>query len=199
MSFVANPLALSVPEPAFEAWLRDSSYLEILDTSSSSLPTSSAFFPSSSNPLPPKTAAAAVAGVLFSVFFFLRTLASLFTINPFAKLTPEDFAGETPSWTLGFVGNAGSYTWPGGPAQARMRVQENVRRYARNYAFLCLIFFACSLCACVLISLLFFQSTYFSFSSAFSYPYFDLQVSDANSAIEFVGKFGSLGAAEVLQ
>ncbi|KAL0904605.1 hypothetical protein M5K25_026733 [Dendrobium thyrsiflorum] len=101
MPFVANPLALSVPEPAFEAWLRDSGYLETLDTSSSSLPTSSASFPSSSSkPLPPKNPAAAVAGVISPVFFFLRTLASLFTINPFAKLTPEDFAGETPSWTL---------------------------------------------------------------------------------------------------
>ncbi|PKU60015.1 PRA1 family protein H [Dendrobium catenatum] len=146
MPFVANPLALSVPEPAFEAWLRDSGYLETLDTSSSSLPTSSASFPSSSSkPLPPKNPAAAVSGVISPVFFFLRTLASLFTINPFAKLTPEDFAGETPSWTLRFVGDAGSYSWPGGPSQARMRVQENVRRYARNYAFLCLVFFACSL------------------------------------------------------
>ncbi|XP_020595427.1 PRA1 family protein H [Phalaenopsis equestris] len=145
MSFAANPLALSVPEPAFEAWLRDSGYLEILDTSSSSLPTSSASFPSSSKPLPPKTPSAAVAGGISSIFFFLRTLASLFTINPFAKLTPEDFVRETPSWTVGFVGDASSYSWPGGPSQARMRVQENVRRYARNYAFLCLIFFACSL------------------------------------------------------
>ncbi|KAH0448524.1 hypothetical protein IEQ34_022324 [Dendrobium chrysotoxum] len=127
MPFVANPLALSVPEAAFEAWLRDSGYLETLDTSSSSLPTSSATFPfSSSKPLPPKNPAAAVAGVIYPVFFFLRTLASLFTINPFAKLTPEDFAGETPSWTLRFIGDAGSYSWPGGPSQARMRVQENI-------------------------------------------------------------------------
>ncbi|KAK8939292.1 PRA1 family protein H [Platanthera guangdongensis] len=149
MSFAANPLALSVPEPVFEAWLRDSGYLEILDASSSSssspLPAPLSFPSSSSKPPLPKTPASAVAGTIARAFIVLRTLASVFTINPFAKLTPEDFAGETPSWTLGFVGGVGSYSWPSEPSQARMRVQENVRRYARNYAFLSLIFFACSL------------------------------------------------------
>ncbi|PKA56610.1 PRA1 family protein H [Apostasia shenzhenica] len=147
MAFATNPLSLSVPEPAFEAWLRDTGYLEILDSRSSSsalsFPPSSS--PSSSKPHSQRAPMAAAVSRIASVSSFLRTLASLFTINPFAKLTPENFSGETPSWTLGFVGVVGSYSWPAGSSQARMRVQENVCRYARNYAFLSLIVFACSL------------------------------------------------------
>ncbi|KAG0499039.1 hypothetical protein HPP92_003730 [Vanilla planifolia] len=151
-SFVANPLALSVPEPAFEAWLRDSGYLEILDarssTSSAANAAGAAAFPpasSSTSKLALENPTAAASSAISSSFSFLRTLASLFTINPLAKLSADDFAGETPSWTLVFLGSAGCYSWPSGPSQARMRVQENVRRYARNYSVLSLIFFACSL------------------------------------------------------
>ncbi|KAJ9537663.1 hypothetical protein OSB04_030396, partial [Centaurea solstitialis] len=37
MAFAANPLALSVPDPIFESWLRDSGYLEVLDQRTSDL------------------------------------------------------------------------------------------------------------------------------------------------------------------
>ncbi|XP_027344429.1 PRA1 family protein H [Abrus precatorius] len=128
MVFSSNPLALSVPEPAFESWLRDTGYLEILDhrtSSSSAVP---------SAPIP-------VGGI----FSRLLTLLSLFTLNPFAKLTADDFAGDTPSWSRSFFGFCGSYSFPSSPSQARLRVQENVKRYARNYAYLFILFFACTL------------------------------------------------------
>ncbi|CDP00643.1 unnamed protein product [Coffea canephora] len=37
MVFSSNPLALSVPDLAFESWLRDKGYLEILDQRTSDL------------------------------------------------------------------------------------------------------------------------------------------------------------------
>jgi hypothetical protein len=128
MVFTSNPLALSVPEPAFESWLRDTGYLEILDHRTVA--------DSNSTPTP--------AGGIFSR---LLTLLSLFTINPFAKLTAEDFPGDTPSWSRSFVGFFGSYSFPSSPSQARLRVQENVKRYARNYAYLFILFFASALYA----------------------------------------------------
>ncbi|XP_038987289.1 PRA1 family protein H isoform X1 [Phoenix dactylifera] len=145
MAFAANPLSLSVPEAAFETWLRDTGYLEILDertTAPSSSSSSSDLLRSRINA--PATATATATAASWTSTFF-RTLFSLLTLNPFAKLTPDDFSGGTPSWTVEFIGGAESYSWPAGPSQARMRVQENVRRYARNYAFLSLLFFACSL------------------------------------------------------
>ncbi|MQL69922.1 hypothetical protein Taro_002210 [Colocasia esculenta] len=80
----------------------------------------------------------------------VRTLLAIAATNPIAKLAPEDFSGNTPPWTAGFLtsgggGQASSYSWPAGPEQARMRIHENVKRYARNYACLWLIFFACTL------------------------------------------------------
>lgn len=147
MTFAANPLSLSVPEPAFEAWLRDAGYHEILDdrtaaASPSSLPLSPADLLCNRN----ATAAATSTTTFFAFSFsFLRTLLSLLTVKPFAKLSPDDFSGRTPSWTFEFIGAAESFSWPAGPHQARMRVQENVRRYARNYAFLTFLFFACFL------------------------------------------------------
>lgn len=144
MAFAANPLSLSVPEPAFESWLRDTGYLEILDERiAAASPDPSPSSSSSSDPLRTRITAASRTGTFFVSSF--RTLFSLLTLNPFAKLIPDDFSGRTPSWTLEFIGGAESYSWPAGPSQARMRVQENVRRYARNYAFLSLLFFACSL------------------------------------------------------
>ncbi|XP_020270868.1 PRA1 family protein H [Asparagus officinalis] len=143
MVFSANPLSLSVPDPAFESWLRDTGYLELLDSHSSSSSSSTDTCPPSASKTPnPNPTLSKTPKSLFSL---LKTLVSLLTLNPFAKLTPDDFAGSTPSWTLAFIGSLDSYSWPNGPSQARMRVQENVRRYARNYAFLSLIFLACSL------------------------------------------------------
>ncbi|CAA6670038.1 unnamed protein product [Spirodela intermedia] len=119
--FSANPLSLSVPEPAFESWLRETGYLEILDERAGGL----------------KGVVNLIrGGALLSV---VRTFISILTINPFARLDTEDFSGSTPPWAVGFLtagGQSSSYSWPAGPSLARMRVQENVKRYARNYASL---------------------------------------------------------------
>ncbi|ONK78986.1 uncharacterized protein A4U43_C01F1700 [Asparagus officinalis] len=124
MVFSANPLSLSVPDPAFESWLRDTGYLELLDSHSSSSSSSTDTCPPSASKTPnPNPTLSKTPKSLFSL---LKTLVSLLTLNPFAKLTPDDFAGSTPSWTLAFIGSLDSYSWPNGPSQARMRVQENV-------------------------------------------------------------------------
>ncbi|CAL5405889.1 unnamed protein product [Camellia sinensis] len=152
MVFSSNPLSLSVPEPAFESWLRDSGYLEILDQRTSDLHRLSSS--SSSAAAAATTTAAATTidsattitnGLFSSLFSHIGTLLSLFTLNPFAKLTADDFSGETPSWTHGFIGFFDSYSFPSSSSQARLRLHENVKRYARNYASLFILFFACSL------------------------------------------------------
>lgn len=148
--FSVNPLSLSVPDSAFESWLRDKGYLEILDertTARASIPTSSTAPSSPSNPHrhTRRTPALVLGRIFTSVISVLTTVFSLVTIIPFAKLTADDFAGETPSWTVGFMGYPNSYSWPSDPSQARMRVHENVKRYARCYSLLALVFFACSL------------------------------------------------------
>lgn len=154
MAFSANPLSLSVPEPVFESWLRDTGYLEILDQRTtdlhrhSSSTAASASAAASSDAAVTNSAAAAVSisnGVFVLIFSHIGTLLSLLTLNPFAKLTSDDFSGDTPSWTLQFVGSFDSYSFPSSPSQARLRVHENVKRYARNYASLFVLFFACSL------------------------------------------------------
>lgn len=153
MAFSANPLSLSVPEPVFESWLRDTGYLEILDQRTTDLhrhsSTTTATSASSDATVTNSTAAAAAVsisnGVFVLIFSRIGTLLSLFPINPFAKLTSDDFSGDTPSWTVKFVGSLDSYSFPSSPSQARLRVHENVKRYARNYASLFVLFFACSL------------------------------------------------------
>ncbi|KAH9802510.1 PRA1 family protein H [Citrus sinensis] len=67
------------------------------------------------------------------------------TVNPFAKLTTDDFSAKTPSWTREFIGALRSYSFPSSPHTLKLRVHENVKRYARNYASLFILFFACSL------------------------------------------------------
>ncbi|KAK4484798.1 hypothetical protein RD792_007393 [Penstemon davidsonii] len=148
MVFATNPLALSVPEPEFESWLRDSGYLEILDQRTTDLHRLSTTKPSDSS----TASAAAITsrspnGGLFLSQLFSRicTLLSLFTFNPFSKVATGDFAGDTPPWTLAFFGSLDSYSFPSSPSQARLRVHENLKRFARNYACLLLLFFACSL------------------------------------------------------
>lgn len=145
MAFSANPLSLSVPEASFESWLRDTGYLEILDSHSTAA--ASAAGTTDASPPPPlhKTAAAAATSTAASLLSSIKTLTSLLSVNPFARLVSADLSGPTPPWTGSFLGRPSSYSFPAGPAQARMRVQENVKRYARNYAFLSLLFFACSL------------------------------------------------------
>nr|XP_033515848.1 PRA1 family protein H isoform X2 [Nicotiana tomentosiformis] len=158
MAFSSNPLSLSVPEPVFESWLRDTGYLEILDqrttdlhrhsSSATTAAASAASASSSDASAVTNSAAAAVSisnGVFVLIFSHIGTLLSLFTLNPFAKLTSDDFSGDTPSWTQLFLGSLDSYSFPSSPSQARLRVHENVKRYARNYTSLLLLFFACSL------------------------------------------------------
>ncbi|GKC40788.1 PRA1 family protein H-like protein [Tanacetum coccineum] len=148
MSFSSNPLSLSVPDPNFETWLRDSGYLEILDQRTSDLHRISATG-NSSNPnsttTPPTNTTTVTTSFLLSVFNHIGILLSLVTINPFSKLTNEDFAGDTPPWTLGFIGYSDSYSFPKSRNQGAIRVTENNKRYCRNYATLFILFFACSL------------------------------------------------------
>lgn len=144
MSFSANPLALSVPEPAFESWLRDTGYLEVLDQKTSDLSAAGTSSDTTAGTSSFPTAGIDT-GVFISLFSKVWTLISLLTINPVSKLTAGDFSGETPAWTSGFIGVYDSYWFPSSPEQARMRVHENVKRYAKNYASLFVLFFACSL------------------------------------------------------
>ncbi|KAL6570624.1 hypothetical protein OROGR_000174 [Orobanche gracilis] len=145
MVFAPNPLSLSVPEPAFESWLRDSGYLEVLDQRTTDLHR----LPGKSKPSASASAVTGTSpdGIYFVTQLFSRiwTLISLFTFNPFSKLTANDFSGDTPSWTMAFFGSSESYSFPSSPSQARLRVHENIKRFACNYAFLFVLFFACSL------------------------------------------------------
>ncbi|KAK6134636.1 hypothetical protein DH2020_031561 [Rehmannia glutinosa] len=147
MVFAPNPLSLSVPEPAFESWLRDSGYLEILDQRTTDLHRLSTTTKPSEVAAGSATTSISPDGVFFVSQFFSRiwTLLSLFTFNPFSKLATDDFSGDTPSWTIAFFGSSESYSFPSSPSQARLRVHENVKRFARNYASLFVLFFACSL------------------------------------------------------
>lgn len=150
MAFSANPLALSVPDSTFETWLRDSGYLEILDQRTTDLHRISTSSPTTttttSTPTdPPSTTTTTTTYFLTAVFNQIGILLSLLTLNPFSKLTNEDFTGNTPTWTLGFIGYSDSYSFPSSKSQARMRITENNKRYCRNYATLFIVFFACSL------------------------------------------------------
>ncbi|XP_010675489.2 PRA1 family protein H [Beta vulgaris subsp. vulgaris] len=159
MAFASNPLSLSVPEQAFESWLRDSGYLEVLDhrttqvhNLNSSAPTSTTTTtPTRTIPLTRRTTTTTITaiayGLTMSLLSSLTTIFSLLTLNPFAKLTSSDFSHlNSPSWTSsGFLGSYDSYSFPSSSTQAKMRVHENVKRFARNYAALLLVFFACSL------------------------------------------------------
>ena len=143
MVFSSNPLSLSVPDPTFESWLRDSGYLDVIDDHQTA---AAATYTSTTND---STITIPITDFLFgylvSLFSHLWTLLSLFTLNPFSKLTTNDFSGETPSWTIGFFGDFEPYSFPASVSQARLRVHENVKRYARNYASLFILFLACSL------------------------------------------------------
>ncbi|CAN8326132.1 unnamed protein product [Cochlearia groenlandica] len=151
MSFSPNPLSLSVPDPAFESWLRDSGYLELLDHRTSvSAAASSVSASSSSSGAAPSSASDDVVssitnGLFASLLSQIVTLSSLLTINPFSKLSADDFSGDTPPWTTGFFGTCESYSLPSSSQQAKMRAHENIKRFARNYATLFIVFFACAL------------------------------------------------------
>ncbi|AEE85355.1 P family protein H [Arabidopsis thaliana] len=151
MAFSPNPLSLSVPDPAFESWLRDSGYLELLDhrTSAAAAAASSSASVSSSaaatSAASDDVVSSITGGFFASLLSRLVTVSSLLTINPFSKLSADDFSGDTTPWTTGFIGNCDSYSFPSSSQQARMRVHENIKRFARNYATLFIVFFACAL------------------------------------------------------
>ncbi|CAK9175240.1 unnamed protein product [Ilex paraguariensis] len=148
MSFSANPLSLSVPESAFDSWLRDCGYLEILDQRtfdlhrlSTTTTTTTSFYSSATT----TSSATIISGRFFiSIFSYIETLLSLFTFNSFSKLTSDDFSGDTRSWTYRVIGSSDSYLFPSSTSQAWLRVHENVKRFPRNYASLFILFFVCS-------------------------------------------------------
>lgn len=147
MAFSSNPLSLSVPEAAFESWLRDSGYIDVLDQRTSDLhrlrSSPSPSSPSSSSSVAASKTASAAAATITGRFV---TFLSFLTLNPVAKLSANDFsAAQTPPWTAVFLGSLDSYSFPSSPSQARLRVHENVKRYARNYATLFIIVFASTL------------------------------------------------------
>lgn len=123
MAFSANPLSLSLPQRAFETWLRDSGYLEIIDECAID------------------DSVEAAAGS--------NKLSSLLTINPFAKLTAEDLSRDAVPWTGEFfdsgLGPAHTYSWPSSITQMKLRMEENLKRYTRNYIYLSLLILACFL------------------------------------------------------
>ncbi|XP_024027873.1 PRA1 family protein H isoform X2 [Morus notabilis] len=150
MAFSSNPLSLSVPEAAFESWLRDSGYIELLDQRTSDLHRLSSSSSAAAATTSASTSAAAAAtttvtGAFVSLFSHLVTFLSLLSFNPFAKLSSDDFSAQTPPWTAAFFASSDAYSFPSSASQARLRVQENVKRYARNYASLFILFFACTL------------------------------------------------------
>ncbi|GAB2229907.1 hypothetical protein Droror1_Dr00014163 [Drosera rotundifolia] len=146
MAFSSNPLSLSINDQAFESWLRDNNYLELLDHRTTQLHHSST---TTTPPTTNSTTTTTLKGIFYaftmSMISSIITLLSLFTINPFAKLESGDFGGKTPSWTKGFVGSMGCYSFPANPENGRLRVHENVKRFARNYAMLFVLCFACTL------------------------------------------------------
>ncbi|KAK9209169.1 hypothetical protein WN944_001533 [Citrus x changshan-huyou] len=127
-----KPLLNLFPESA-----TDSGCLEILNTAT----TTSATAVTTASAKETATATTITHGLLH----YLYTFVSLLTFNPFAKLTTDDFSAKTPSWTREFIGALGSYSFPSSPHTLKLRVHENVKRYARNYASLFILFFACSL------------------------------------------------------
>ncbi|KAI4322966.1 hypothetical protein L6164_022611 [Bauhinia variegata] len=109
--------------------------LEILDqrTSAASTTTSS------------ETATTPVTGFFVSFLSHVLTFLSLFTLNPFAKLTADDFVGDTPSWSRSFIG----FAVPTHFLRLHLRLAYGStrisKRYARNYAYLFILFFVCAL------------------------------------------------------
>lgn len=121
MAFSPNPLSLSIPQGAFESWLRESGYLEVIDGGD----------------------------IDRSAEEESGKFSSLLAINPFGKLTTEDLGREAVSWTGEFfdcgLGPAQTYSWPSSITQMKLRMEENLKRYARNYLYLSLVILACFL------------------------------------------------------
>ncbi|CAN6850568.1 unnamed protein product [Brassica oleracea] len=126
MSFSPNPLSLTVPDSVLE-----SGYHDLLDHRISAV---SPMLPSSSSSATEAKPPTALSTQLVAVF-------SLLTINPFSKLSADDFSGDTLTWTTSFFGDSDSYSFPSSSHEARNRVHENVKRFARNYVTLFILFF----------------------------------------------------------
>ncbi|KAL5189507.1 PRA1 family protein H [Glycine soja] len=101
----------SVLEPAFESWLRDTSFLKVLDHRTSSSTVAASLAPSSAAAASPAPSSAAS-----TLFSRLLTFLSLFTLNAFAKLAADDFAVDTPSWSCSFFAFSDSYSFPSSPS-----------------------------------------------------------------------------------
>eukprot|EP00250_Pteridium_aquilinum_P006983 c16790_g1_i1 orf=235-888(+) len=121
MAFVANPLSLSIPPATFEAWLRDSGHLEVLDKVAID---------------PPRSSRNA----------FLSSILG-FAVNPFGNVSVEDLCRPPLAWTGEFWdcghGLVDSYGWPLSSTQLKLRMRENVKRYMGNYLRLFVLILAC--------------------------------------------------------
>lgn len=121
MAFTANPLSLSIPPATFDAWLRESGHLEVLDKVAIDPPRSS------SNAL------------LSSILGF--------AVNPFSNVSVEDLCRPPLPWEGEFWdcghGLVESYGWPLSSAQLKLRMGENVKRYMGNYLRLFVLILAC--------------------------------------------------------
>ncbi|CAH2046575.1 unnamed protein product [Thlaspi arvense] len=103
----------------------------------------SAFASSSSSDAAPLSPSDGVVSSITGGFFAsllsrLDNVSSLLAINPFYKLSADDFSGETP-WTTRFFGMCDSYSFPLSSQQARMIVHENIKLFTRNYAMLFIV------------------------------------------------------------
>ena len=134
MAFSSNPLSLSVPEAAFDTWLRDSGFIDILDqrtsdlhrlssSSADSKPSAEAAASSSSS----AASEAVAASVLGRVFSRAATLLSLLTLNPFAKLAAGDYMAFRDYLRAHLFAD-------GSAAAARDKADRRARRAARRAA-----------------------------------------------------------------
>lgn len=136
---MANPLSLSVPDSVvLDSWLQDSGYLDHRTSTVS--------------PMSPSSSAATEAKPPTALSAQLVAVFSLLTVNPLSKLSADDFSGDTPPWTTSFFGDSDFYSFPSSTHEARNRVHENVKRFARNYATLFILFFSYELYAFSLFS-----------------------------------------------
>ncbi|KAG6557571.1 hypothetical protein Mapa_000847 [Marchantia paleacea] len=124
MSFSVNPLSLCLSQSTFEAWLRDSGHLEILDKCVMDQARTNGHG---------------------SISAFMKAL----KINPFKSLTLEDCCKSPVAWTGEFfdcgTGPRDTYTFPHSLTQAKLRMEENVKRYTGNYLVLALVILLCFL------------------------------------------------------
>ncbi|KAH9325650.1 hypothetical protein KI387_005828, partial [Taxus chinensis] len=120
MAFLANPLSLSLPESAFESWVRESGYLERIDQGGGE--------------------GEGEVGVLEGVTSNNKLWK--INLNPFGKLSAEDLSREAVPWAAQFWGRPDAYSLPTSITHFNLRTEENVKRYARNYICLSLLIVA---------------------------------------------------------